>query len=360
MKTTSVLSAAALCLLASACADTIPVEPTAASLSSVAARASVAGDADEVSTVSAGLDAMNAQFAAAGVPLRVAKAELMFSATQFQAATSTIVFANDRVRGIGAEWVKGDPRRNGRMGVSYAVGSNTGQLPLTLNAARTAIVVVPATQVDAQIEEGMDAWRSRSCSSASIARVEGGVNPDLYDELYRGVFPTNWTNPADIVQGMWQSRAFFQTLAAAFGLPPADGDNIIGITLTAYFVDGNGDLTDIDRNGKADIGLAEIYYNRFVGITPQGQLVGYLWSNDGAPGFTDFYSIITHETGHALGLGHFGKIFVTRKDAADGISVSDVKFAPEAMMNAVYITGRNEIRGTDNSSFCQLWASRMR
>ena len=24
----------------------------------------------------------------------------------------------------------------------------------------------------------------------------------------------------------------------------------------------------------------------------------------------------------------------------------------------VYITGRNEIRGTDNSSFCMLWSSR--
>lgn len=358
MKTTSVLSAAALCLLASACADTIPVEPSA-TLSTFSSSAALAEESDEVAIVSSGLDEMNARLAAAGAPLRFAKAELRFAGVGYEAATSTIVFANDRARGIGAEWVKGDPRRNGRTGVTYAVGSNSGGLPFTLNADWSAIVPVPAAQVDAQIEEGMQAWRNRSCSAAGIERVAGGANPDLFDEIYRGYVPMDWTNPADIVQGMWQPRGFFQTLAMAFGMPAAEGDFIIGITLSAYFVDDEGNYSDIDRNGKADIGLAEIYYNRFVGVTPQGQILGYLWSNDGAPGFTDFYSIIAHETGHALGLNHFGKVFVTKKATEDGqLTVDEVKYAPEALMNAVYITGRNEIRGTDNSSFCMLWSSR--
>jgi hypothetical protein len=51
-------------------------------------------------------------------------------------------------------------------------------------------------------------------------------------------------------------------------------------------------------------------------------------------------------------------VFVTKKAAADGIQIADVKYAPKALMNAVYITGRDEIRGTDNGSFCQIWASK--
>ena len=55
--------------------------------------------------------------------------------------------------------------------------------------------------------------------------------------------------------------------------------------------------------------LVEIYYNP-----------SFIWTNRGTPGgFIDFYSVITHETGHGLGLAHFGKVFVTKKDAADGI-----------------------------------------
>ncbi len=66
---------------------------------------------------------------------------------------------------------------------------------------------------------------------------------------------------------------------------------------------------------------------------------------------------MTHETGHALGLGHFGKVFVTKHAAADGIQIADIKYAPYAIMNAIYVTGRNEIAGTDHSSFCQIWSS---
>lgn len=364
MKTTSVLSAAALCLLASACADSIPVAPTA-TLSTLSSSAALAAGSDEVATVSAGLDAMNAKLAEAGAPLRFAKAELRFAATGYQAATSTVIFANDRARGTEGEWVKGDPRRNGRTGVTYAVGSNTGGLPLTLNSTWTAIVQVPAAQVDAQIEEGMEAWRARSCSSSAIERVTGGSNPDLFDELLRGYVPMDWTNPADIVQGMWQPKGFFRAVAASVPMPPEQGDFIIGVTLTAFFSDEQGNYTDIDGNGKHDIGLSEVYYNRRLDITPQGFLDGYLWSNTGAAIFTDFFSIIAHETGHALGINHFGKVYVTKNDIqfdANGfpfVDPADIRYAPKALMNAVYVPGtQNTITGTDNSSFCMLWASR--
>jgi len=50
-------------------------------------------------------------------------------------------------------------------------------------------------------------------------------------------------------------------------------------------------------------------------------------------------------------------VFITKHDAADGLQISDVKYSPKALMNAVYITGREEIAGTDVASFCAAWAS---
>ena len=142
------------------------------------------------------------------------------------------------------------------------------------------------------------------------------------------------------VESGWQTYTWFRTLAGG----PA-GDNIIGVTLAFVFVDQNGVYTDIDRDGKADLAQVEIFYND-----------AYYWGN-GAPNVVDFYSILTHETGHGLGLGHFGKVFVTKKDASDGLSIADVKYAPYAMMNAVYAGGRNELAGSDNAQFCSIWAS---
>jgi hypothetical protein len=98
---------------------------------------------------------------------------------------------------------------------------------------------------------------------------------------------------------------------------------------------------------KFDTALAEIYFNP-----------AFVYTNRGTPNFIDFFSVIAHETGHGPGLAHFGKVFVTKKDAADGIDIDDFKFAPKALMNAVYVSGRDEIRGSDNASFCQIWASK--
>jgi hypothetical protein len=293
-------------------------------------------------TVSAYLDTIDMRLKVAGLKLRVAKAEFIAD-TSVQFASQTVI-ANDRMRGFGAEWVPGDPRRDGRIGTSYVFDPRQGSAPFTRNPDGSGLRQVQFPELEPYLEEGMSAWRGRTCSTAPIARVGLGANvdPDILDNLVFGSDGAGrtYSQVSDIVQGGWQSRNFFIALFGPFG------DGVIGVTFTFYFVDDAGELTDIDRNGKADIGLAEIYYN-----------TRFAWGASQAPNVVDFYSIITHETGHSLGLNHFGKVFVTKRDGADGIQIADIKYAPKAMMNAVYVTGRSELAGTDNSSFCQIWAS---
>jgi hypothetical protein len=333
------------------CGDSSPAAPTMTA--APASRTLTASGNDEVSRVSTAMATMNSRLAAGGARVRVMKAELLMKANGWNGLTSTIVFANDRYRGIGMEWVPRDPRRDGRVGVTYAIRAN----PETWPGIRVpgGFARAPQSLVATQIEEGMQAWRNQSCA-APITQVAPGTNPDFIDEYFRAVAAgtdkdfvpaSDYAQPADIIQSGFQKSDWFRIVATSPDDPKGEsGNSILGITFTLGFVDAAGNETDIDRNGKADVGLAEIYYNPY-----------YLWTSTGESGFIDFYSVMTHETGHSLGLGHFGKLFVTRHDAADKIQLADIKYAPYAIMNAAYVDGRNEIAGTDLSSFCQIWSA---
>lgn len=349
LRSFSILAVLAL----AACAEPPTQQQVAplAALPGSLANVSAAPASEENGSVSSILGDLNAQLASSGAKVRIAKAELILDGKEWDGVSSSIIFANDRARGFGAEWVKGDPRRDGREGVNYAFGSNRSVFPRVVNPDGSFRLATLA-ELDARIEEGMAAWRDKQCSAKPITRVAipAGTDPDFLDELINSLpVSGNYRQPADIVQAGWMPSQFFRNFAGVAG------NNILGVTFTFIFVDGDSDgdgfddvPTDIDGNGKADIGLSEIFYN-----------ARFIWTDAGRPGFVDFYSIITHESGHSLGLAHFGKIFVTKKATEDGvIFLSEVKFAPRAMMNAVYFTGRSELAGTDNSSFCQIWASK--
>ena len=105
-------------------------------------------------------------------------------------------------------------------------------------------------------------------------------------------------------------------------------------------MDANGNPTDIDDNHRSDTAFREIYYN-----------LGFGWSEGPSrPRGVDIDSVSTHESGHAMGLGHFGKVAIGNKGA--------IKFSPRAVMNAVYISPFAELAGTDNASYCSIWAHR--
>ena len=82
----------------------------------------------------------------------------------------------------------------------------------------------------------------------------------------------------------------------------------------------------------------EIYYNNV-----------WTWGTGGNPRNDDIQTVAIHESGHAFGLGHFGK--VTEKD---GI----FQFSPRAAMNAVIPLEDRQIYGTDIASFCSVWANK--
>jgi hypothetical protein len=360
MRVSSLLRAGSALALAglAACSEQPATSPSNAGAAGPAEPAAVSA---EVAAIKPALARMNNRLAKARSNLRVAKAELRYYGKGYEEKSATVILANDRTHTLSSDWVPGDPRRDGRVGVTYAVDPNL-QTFLTGIPFPVPIVEVPGggfrlssqAELDGYIEEAVQAWRDRKCSDAPIERVPvpTGTDPDQLDEFFLGLPQSpNYVQPADIVEGGWEPTEFFEAIT------PGGSNDILGITFTFIFVDDQGTAdpsddvpTDINGDGKFDVGLREIYYN--------AALPDFIYTNRGAPGFIDFFSVLAHEMGHGLSLAHFGKVFVTKKAAADGIQIPDIKFAPKALMNAVYVTGRDEITGSDNASFCQIWANR--
>lgn len=343
MHARSLLAALAAGLAVAACSTDTPIDRAGALRASPTAPASAVADAEEP-VVSPFLADLDARLAASGSNLRVARAEYIVEVGDGQYG-SQVLIADNRARGLAYEWVNRDPRRGGHPGLTYAFDPYQGREPFTRNPDGSGLRQMPFAELEPQLEEAMSAWRDRSCSDAPVDRValSSTTDPDLLDQVFLGSDGAGRTyqQVSDIVQAGWQHPNFFTAFAGSAG------NNIIGVTFSFWFVDQNGDPTDINGDGKLDTGLAEIYYN-----------TRFAWGNTQALNVVDTYSITTHETGHAFGLAHFGKVFVTKRDASNGISISDIKYAPKALMNAVYVTGRSEIAGTDNSSFCMIWGSK--
>jgi hypothetical protein len=341
MRLRSTLATLAGTLAVAACSSEPMVDDRGAVRASPTAPAGLAADAAVVSPF---LTQLDADLAAAGSNLRVARAEYLVEVGDGQFG-SQVLIASDRARGLPYEWVNRDPRRGGHSGLTYAFDPYQGREPFTRNPDGSGLRQMPFSELDPQLEDAMSAWRDRTCSDAPVDRVAvpAGTDPDLLDQFFLGSDGAGRTYQqlSDVVQAGWQNPNFFTTIAGAAG------NNIIGITFSFWFVDQNGDPTDINGDGRLDTGLAEIYYN-----------TRFAWGNSQAPNVVDTWHITTHETGHGFGLAHFGDVFVTRRDAANGISISDIKYAPRALMNAVYVTGRTDITGSDNSSFCMIWGSK--
>ena len=245
------LGAALVLAATTACAD-VPV-PTAPLAPTETADARAAeSTTDENVAYSPLLAQINARLAAADAPYRVGSAELRIAGDGWNNnVTSTLLLANDRTHSFGAEWVKGDPRRGGNIGVTYAFGSNTAIAPVTRDPNGSNVRLVTSAEQAAYIDEAMSAWRNigvlveadhegrhprwHGSGHPRPARARSGAEPELRAAGGHRALRVAARRPGS---ACWRA---------------AGGDNIIGVTMSFGFVDNAGNFTDIDRNGKADL-----------------------------------------------------------------------------------------------------------
>ena len=225
------------------------------------------------------------------------------------------------------DFVYNDPRRaefnGGKAGVTYAV--NTGFPSADANLTNQVQWMYDSILI----------WNASVCadltlSENSIASGTPGVVKRYFDT---GVINEDWV--ADLTQVGFLSAAQFPY----FGANP----NVLGVTFTLFWGDENGNLTDIDNNGKFDVAFREIYYND-----------QFEWADNGVEGVQpsgprvfDFPTVAIHEAGHGVSAAHFGTI--GRKD---GRLVAN----PRTIMNAIYGGTLRTLAGHDQAATCANWA----
>jgi hypothetical protein len=268
--------------------------------------------------VNAKLQEINAGLAAAGAHYGVDFAEISFGPN----ATSDkgqIIFANDRTHRLSSKWVPGDPRR-------LADGNN-----ITYMNDQTFMVANGAGNAEPAIDASFATWQQVNCSKLDLVKrpYDGGFHSAIFQggELFASDIYTLGFLPGfyfDLVLGAGASQS------------------VLGVTFTFVFGDfdaqGNFTPSDIDNNGRTDTAIKEVWYND-----------AFTWTTTNTTDI-DIETVALHENGHALELGHFGKV-------AFNTSSGKLKVSPRAVMNAFILGVLRSPLGTDNGSYCSNWAS---
>jgi hypothetical protein len=251
----------------------------------------------------------NAQLAAGGYDFRLEYAEFLTDASSSNVG-QTVFFNNRGNKQLAAHYVPGDPRRGGGTNITYTIDQTEGSVDGLTQA-----------QTNAAIGRAMTTWDNVNCSTIPIDAV-GNPGTDI--------------GFVEFLNGLGGSPFIFADLTHAGWLPPGIlAPNVIAVTFTFVWIDGLGNPTDIDNNGKADVAIREILYND-----------AFTWQINAN---IDVETVALHEAGHGLSQDHFGAAFV---NASNG----KVHFAPRAVMNAAYSGVQQTINQTDNGGHCSIWA----
>lgn len=263
----------------------------------------------DVASVAAIGNAANAQLEAGAYGFRLEYAEFLTDGDSANIG-QTIFFNNRGNKQIPAHFVPGDPRRGGGTNITYTIDQTEGNVDALTQA-----------QTNAAIGRAMSTWDNVNCSTLPINAV-GNPGTDI------GV--------VEFLNGLGGSPFFFADLTHAGWLPAGIlAPNVIAVTFTFVWIDGNGNPTDIDNNKKQDVAFREILYNDLFNWQINANI--------------DVETVALHESGHGLSQNHFGKGFVTSSNGK-------LHFAPQAVMNAAYSGVQQTLDQTDNAGHCSIWA----
>ena len=265
------------------------------------------------------VDGINAELELRGADYRVEYAELLTIDPDRQDAT-TIIASDRGNKRLGLEFIPNDPRR-----VDGDDDPNTIDVFVDFVDGATSNGLSALTTTQA-IGRAMQTWDDQQCSDLGMNFIPVGADLGLV-EWALGFNPAPFPLVVgDLAHAGWLPGDFFDLLA------PGGSGFILGVAFTLTFTAG-----DLDDNGLPDLGAREIYYND-----------AFPWADDGSSN-VDVESIALHEAGHGLGQAHFGKVFLDNKGA--------LKYAPRAVMNAVYTGPQRSLLGTDNGGHCAGWGN---
>jgi hypothetical protein len=242
------------------------------------------------------------------------------------------------------QWVERDPRRHADDGLTLYYRIDLTELPPGVSAHKT----------EAAIEAAVATFEGQTCGSTlDLVRVDTDPGMDfghVQHQLGMGGAPAP---RADITFAGWLPAAFMAAagVPGSFGvaLPAAwQADGTLAWGLDVW--DPSRSFTDINRDRKHDLFATEIYFNRdWQYVTDDKELADTLF-------YIDVQTIATHELGHALGMGHFGRSTVILD--ADGQFI-DLYVNPHSasLMNTSSYYQKRDLSGSDVASFCELYAN---
>lgn len=270
------------------------------------------------------LDAMervNAGLAAEGADYRVAVAEYFGHADSSQMG-NTVIAKDVGNKRLADDFVPNDPRREPWSG---ATGGSTDDITYAVDQTTDAVPFfggLTGAQTTAAIDRAMETWDGVTCSDLAVTRNPSfGLDVGRVAFILSGGAVGSPFNFADVQHAGWRDLDF--------------GGGVLGVTFTFVFIDAQGNLTDADGDGQADVSLREIYYDP-----------SFAWADDGVSN-VDVETVALHEAGHGLSQAHFGTVRIKN----DGT----LKASPRAVMNALYAGPFRELAGNDNGGHCGNW-----